>query len=132
MPFPVCLSNPQKTSPPFNPAKFMHIFFPMSQFQVTHFDFTPCQVLRPTPWEQVPASPISARALWNSKLIPLGADSNFNPRNIQYIPINLPERGLLTDAIDWPAAMGSRNFFACVRTGCNAIDVCNFHNDGTL
>jgi hypothetical protein len=32
-----------------------------------------------------PFYPISALALWNAKPIPLGADSNFNPRDILYI-----------------------------------------------
>ncbi len=33
------------------------------------------------PLQNVPFCPISVPALWNAKPIPLGSDSDFNPRN---------------------------------------------------
>ncbi|GMQ79580.1 MAG: hypothetical protein BMS9Abin03_005 [Thermodesulfobacteriota bacterium] len=38
-------------------------------------------------FENAPFSPIPAPALRNAKPIPLGSDSNFNPRNPQCIPV---------------------------------------------
>ncbi len=38
------------------------------------------------PLKNAPVCPIPVPALWNAKPIPLGSDSNFNPRNTQCIP----------------------------------------------
>jgi len=37
------------------------------------------------PLKNFPFCPISAPAPWNAKPIPLGSDSNFNPRNTQFM-----------------------------------------------